>query len=372
MLAYEVDVDACVLTPLGQLATLPAKAQYACATSSPRRLYVASSDGGPGRQGSVHYLTSFEIDERTPSLRRSGDDIALRQRPIHISTDADSEHVLVAYNEPSTITVHRLLRDGGVGAEVGQPADLDAGIYAHEIRVTSSNRTAIAVARGNDPRGGQAEEPGALKVFTYDAGVLHNRSSVSPAGGVGFGPRNIDVAPNDCWIYVSLERQNQLATFAFDGTTAAAAPSFQCATLEDLSRRGPVQLAGAVRVHPSGRFVYLANRASGTTEVNGRQVFAGGENTIVVFGLDGVTGEPGRIQSIDSGGISPRTFSIDPDGRLLIVGNSRSMVVRDGVGVAMRSANLSVFAIAANGLLEHRQTYEIEDSGEQLFWSGLA
>lgn len=372
MLAYEVDVDACVLTPLGQLATLPANAQYACATSSPRRLYVASSDGGPGRQGSVHYLTSFEIDERTPSLRRSGDDIALRQRPIHISTDADSAHVLVAYNEPSTITVHRLLRDGGVGAEVGQPSDLDAGIYAHEVRVTSSNRTAIVVARGNDPRGGKAEEPGALKVFTYADGVLHHRDSVSPSRGVGFGPRNIAVAPDHRWIYVSLERQNKLAAFTFDGTTVAAEPSFVCATLEDSRSRGPIQLAGAVRVHPSGRFVYLANRASGTADFHGRAVFAGGENTVVVFGLDGVTGEPCRIQSIDAGGISPRTFSIDPHGRLLIVGNSRSMAVRDGAGVAMRWANLSVFAIAANGLLEHRQTYEIEDSGEQLFWSGLA
>jgi 6-phosphogluconolactonase (cycloisomerase 2 family) len=371
MLAYAVDTETCVLTPLDASATLRANVQYACAARSGQVLYVVSSNGGPGAAGNVHYLTAFEIDPAMGALRRLGDGVALRQRPIHVTTDILSEHVLITYNNPSAISVHRILPDGGIGAEVPQPHDLDLGIYAHETRIVASNQAAIVVARGNNPTPAKAEDPGALKVFKYSNGVLNNWASVAPAGGIGFGPRNVDLDSTCGWIYVSLERQNKLATFKVNGLTIADEPSFQCDTLDDHARVRPMQLAGAVQVHPKGRFVYLANRAFGTTEDEGAEVFAGGENTIVVYAIDDATGEPRRVQSIATEGIYPRTFSIDASGSVLIVGNSRTMLVREGANVSTTAANVSVFAIKGNGRLEHKRSYEVDRSGEQLFWSGL-
>jgi 6-phosphogluconolactonase len=370
-MAYAVDIEACAMTPLGAKALLPATVQYACGARSGERLYVVSSDGGPGVAGTEHGLSSFAIDPLTKALHRIGDDITLRQRPIHVATDATFEHVLIAYNEPSAISVHRILPDGGVGDEVLQPANLDTGTFAHQIRVTPSNHRVIVVCRGNDAKANTGEEPGALKLYEYSGGVLSNASSIAPAGGFGFGPRNVDLDPLQNWIYVSLERQNKLMAFEFDGGAAAAEPTFECGTLDDPLTVRPMQRAGAVRVHPTGRFVYVANRAFGTIEDDGQRVFAGGENTIVVYEVDEATGELQRIQSTDTGGIYPRTFSIDPSGSVLIVGNSRTMLVREEAAVTLRSANLSVFAIDAHGRLEHKRTYEVDHDRGQLFWSGL-
>jgi len=303
-------------------------------------------------------------------LSRLGDDVVLPQRPIHVTTDMSSEHVLIAYNEPSAVSVHRLLPDGRVGTAVRQPRDLDTGIYAHEIRIVPSNQVAVVVARGNDPAAGQSEDPGALKVFKYQGGVLMNSHSVAPGGGLGFGPRNVELDPFNNRIYVSLERQNKLATLGFDGATITAEPLYQCDTLENPGDVRPMQRAGAVQVHPTGRFVYVANRAFGAIEDDGQPVFAGGENTIVVYEVDGRSGEPRRIQSIDTQGICPRTFSMDASGRVLIVGNSRPMLVRSGSSITMTPANLSLFAVAADGRLRHERSYAVDRGGEQLFWSG--
>jgi hypothetical protein len=110
----------------------------------------------------------------------------------------------------------------------------------------------------------ESEDPGALKVFKYSNGVLNNWASVAPAGGIGFGPRNVDLDSTCGWIYVSLERQNKLATFKVNGLAIADEPSFQCDTLDDHAGCAPMQLAGSRAGPPKGRFVYLANRAFGT------------------------------------------------------------------------------------------------------------
>jgi 6-phosphogluconolactonase len=45
-------------------------------------------------------------------------------------------------------------------------------------------------------------------------------------------------------------------------------PLFVKETLSDPSSPGPRQHAGAIHVHPNGRFVYLTNRDSGTLDID--------------------------------------------------------------------------------------------------------
>ncbi len=94
---------------------------------------------------------------------------------------------MTAFNLPSSVTVHRINRDGTIGALVTQPAPLDTGIYAHQILATPDNRAVILVTRGNDPAGGKPEDPGALKVFRFSDGVLSNLASVAPAAAMASG-----------------------------------------------------------------------------------------------------------------------------------------------------------------------------------------
>ena len=53
-----------------------------------------------------------------------------------------------------------------------QPAPIDGGIYAHQIRVHPSNKMVVMVTRGNGPAPGRPEDPGALKIYSYKDGIV--------------------------------------------------------------------------------------------------------------------------------------------------------------------------------------------------------
>lgn len=204
-------------------------------------------------------------------------------RPIHLTTDIPSEYVLVAFNNPSALRVYRINRDATLGEEVQQPGSIDAGIFAHQVRVTGNNRLAIVVARGNDPRGDKPEDPGALKVFHFRNGLLTNEVSVAPNGGYGFGPRHLDFHPSKPWVYVSLERENNLDMFTVDGDTLSAAPLFSKETLarpdNKLSRRRrapcmciPTAASCTSPIAPTPRRRPKARRSSSAAKTTSRPI----------------------------------------------------------------------------------------------------
>jgi hypothetical protein len=128
-------------------------------------------------------------------------------------------------------------------------------------------------------------------------------------------------------------------------------------------------------MHPSGRVVYVGNRAGATTkDTQGAAAFAGGENSIAVFAIDQRTGEPSLVQTADTHGFYPRTFSLDAGGRVLVVGNQNPMPVRDNGRVRTVPANLSVFRVGYDGRLTFARTYDVEadaNAGRSLFWMGI-
>src|SRR5579885_2021612 len=294
---YEVDVDAATLTRRTTI-ELPANIHYCWPHASKPILYAATSDsasGVGGFVGSNHHVSALTLDRATGAPSKHGAPISLPTRPIHMTTDIPSEHILVAFSNPSGLRVYRINPDGSAGAEVPQ-GPIDPGIYGHQVRVSPDNRRVILVTRGHDAAGGRPEEPGALKVFDYAGGVLANEVSVAPGGGYGFGPRHLDFHPTRPWVYVSLERQNRLDVFGFHDATLLAAPVYRESTLAEPENIRGRQVAGTVKVHPNGHAVYVANRAS--TARDG--VFVGGENSLVVFAIDQGSGEPTPVQYADT------------------------------------------------------------------------
>ena len=376
---YDVDVDGATLTKRGSL-TLPANVQEATQHPSKRYLYVAWSNGGPSNlspgvpapSGSQHGLTAFRIDPASGALTPYGKPATLPSRPIHVTTDIPGTHVLTAYNDPSGLTVHRINPDGTIGSLVEQASALDVGIYGHQVRVDPSDKMVILVTRGNGPTATKSEDPGALKVFSYNDGLLTNRVSIAPEGGFNFQSRHLDFHRSRPWIFLSLERQNKLDVFERlkDGTVSAN-PLFSKDTLADPGKVRPGQALGTIHIHPNGKFVYLANRASGTTDFQGKPVFVGGENSIAVFAINQDTGEPTLIQNMDTHGIHVRTFSLDPSGRILIAGNMMEMAVREKDGVKIVPASLAVFRVRSDGKLEFARKYDLNVGSRNLFWMGI-
>src|ERR1700733_802181 len=368
---YDMDTDAATLTRRGTV-SLPANVQYVWPHASRRHLYVATSDSasGMGQSGSTHHVTAFRIDRVSGALSPHGAPIRLPTRPIHMATDIPSEYILVAFSNPAAIRVYRINADATPGEEVAQPGSIDPGIFAHQVRATTDNRQVILVTRGHDAADGKPEQPGALQVFDFRDGVLTNEVSVAPGGGYGFGPRHLDFHPTRPWVYVSLERQNQLDMFELKDGALSAAPRLRKDALADPGTRHR-QLVGTVHVHPDGRTVYVANRSSETVEFGGQRVFAGGENSLAVYTIDQATGEPNLIQHVDTHGIHPRTFHIDPTGRLLVVAHIMGLHVRDGDTIRDVPTRLSLFRIASDGRLDFARAYDIEVGERTMWWMGM-
>jgi len=369
---YDVDVAGAELIKR-ETVTLPAGVQYAWPHVSRRYLYVATSSSAPGygAAGTEHHVTALNIDPASGVLTPHGTPIRLPTRPIHISTDIPSENILVAFNNPSAVRVYRINKDFTPGEEVKQPGPIDAGIYAHQVRVTPDNRLAILVTRGNEGTPTKAEDPGALKVFAYKDGVLTNEMSIAPNGGKEFGPRHLDFHPTKPWMYVSIETQNKMYMFRMEDGRINPEIAYRADTLADPNNIRARQAAGTVHVHPNGRFVYGANRAEATTEFQGKQVFKGGENSIVVYSIDQSTGKPTPIQHIETQKIHPRTFHIDPSGRLLVAEHNLPVNVRDGDTVKTVPAGLSVFRVGDDGKLTFVRKYDVEVGDKTMFWMGM-
>ena len=369
---YDVDVAGAALIKRATV-TLPANVQYAWPHVSRRYLYVASSSSasGYGKAGTEHHVTAFRIDPATGALTRHGEPIRLPTRPIHMTTDIPSDNILVAFNNPSALHVYRINKDFTPGEEVKQPGPVDAGIFAHQVRVTPDNRLAVLVTRGNEGTPAKAEDPGALKVFEYKNGVLTNGVSIAPNGGKEFGPRHLDFHPTRPWMYVLIETQNKMYTYTMEGGKINPEIAFRAETLAEPKNIRARQAASAVHVHPNGRFLYGANRAQETTEIEGKKVFKGGENSIVGYSINQSTGEPTPIQHIETRAIHPRTFHIDPGGRMLVAQHNLPVNVRDGNAIRTAPAGLSVFRIGDDGKLTFVRKYDIDVGDKTMWWMGM-
>ncbi len=354
---------------------LPHKVQYAWPHPTAPLLYVACSNGSPESGGDAHCVVTLRRDGASGALSVHGAPLALQSRPVHMTIDITGKHALIAYNHPSHLTVHRIEQNGAVGGMVQQRATLDRGIYAHQVRVALSDKAVILVTRGNKATDNNPEEPGALKVFSFDSGSgqLTPSVSVAPNGGFGFGPRHLDFHPRQPWIYVSLELQNLMHLYRAnpDGAQVEAEPAHVTELLADVPGVKRRQRCGTIHVHPNGQYVYVVNRASGVEKMDGKDVYIGGENNIVVCKIDPQSGEPTVIQHADTHGVVARTFALDASGRFLIAANSQPILTRDGDQLVTMPASLAVFRVGDDGKLNYVNKLDMDTGNDALFWMGM-
>lgn len=372
LLRYRVAEGGRSLVEVGEPVVLPEEIQEAW--QSGRYLYVASSDEHTTATPRNHYLNAFEVDS-TGELKSLGPPVRLRHRPIHITVDARGEHVLSAFNNPSGVAVHRVNADGSVGGEVEQESALDAGIYAHQIRMMPSGRAVIVPARGNQPVPGRRDEDlGALKIFSYANGRLANRQSVAPNGGRGFRCRHVEFHPSGRWVYVVIEAQNELQTFRIEDDRLSPEPVFVTNLLATPPPSKPGQAASAIRLHPNGRTLYVANRGRGKEVFRGEEVISEDmENSIAVLAVDPESGEPRLVQSADPESIDVRMFALSPDGRSLVATSHESegpIQRRRGNEIEVVPPRIVLFSVAADGRLTLEYKRDVETNGAFQLWCG--
>jgi hypothetical protein len=167
-------------------------------------------------------------------------------------------------------------------------------------------------------------------------------------------------------MYLCVERQSELWLYDVGDQAIGPKPRAIASTLDGIDPGQAFQLSGGIHVHPNGRYVYVSNRANGTE--SGEGAFDGGANDIAVFELDPATGVPRFIQRVPTRGVYPRTFAIDAERSVMVVGNEKTLDLASGGQVRRILPSLVVFRIGGDGRLTFLSQQMHPDNGEVCFW----
>jgi len=254
-------------------------------------------------------VAAFEISKYGQSLRM------LNKRPIgdggacHLSVDRTGRWLLTAQYGGGSVAVFPLDTDGKILARSafvehqgsGPNEWRQKGPHPHWIGVGPKNRFVFVPDLGIDkvviyrldPKKGQIERHGAGKC---------------PAGA---GPRHMKFHPNGKYAYVLNEMHLSVTAFRYDAQAGSLDPMQTIASLPDRLREIP-STASEIRIHPSGRFVYAANR---------------NHDTIAAFSIDPADGKLTFVELEPVRGSWPRNFNLDPTGKWLLAAGRNSNTI---------------------------------------------
>lgn len=250
-------------------------------------------------------VSAFAVDQKTGGLTRLSQQPSQGASPCYISLDRTEKAVLVANYVGGNVSVLPVEADGRVGTPTAMdqhqgsgPHKNQTGPHAHCFLTDPTNKYAFAVDLGTD------------KVYGYNlapaTGKLTSKPEPAFTAAPGAGPRHLTFHPDGRHAYLINELNSTVTALAYD----AAQGSFrELQTVSTLPAgfEGPNSCAD-IHVSPDGKFLYASNR---------------GHNSIAVFSIDSSSNLT-LVQHESTQGKTPRNFTLDPAGRLLLVGNQNS------------------------------------------------
>lgn len=279
----------------GFLAMHPSKpCLYAVGTLDGKPSLVAYQITGTLKNASLKLLNSLEI----------GDGGA-----AHVAVDETGHTILTAQYGGGSTGVFSLNSDGSLNQRTqlvkhqggsGAVAGRQEKPHAHWAGFSPDNQFAFVPDLGLDQVVIYKLDAAASRIEPHGAGVI------SPGGG----PRHMKFHTSGKWIYVLHELDLKVTVFDYD---ASAGTMTAKQTIETVPRTELEKLqaksCSEIRVHPSGRFVYAANR---------------GHDTVTVYQVNPQTGELTFVEREHVRGATPRNFNISPDGKWLLAAGQDS------------------------------------------------
>lgn len=229
--------------------------------------------------------------------------------PCHLVTDPSGRVLFVANHEHGTIAVLPIASDGRLGPATdvrrhhgSGPGPTQKGPHAHFVALDSAGRL-LCCDKGIDK----------VMIYRLDAAARALVPSDPPYGTLhaGAAPRHLGFHPSGHYCYVNGEADMTITAFAYDAASGTMREIHHESTLSPNTTGQRLSTAQLV-VHPSGRFVYVANR---------------GHHSIAAFAIDQATGRVSQFQVQSSLGQTPRNFNIDPAGRFLYAANQDSSTI---------------------------------------------
>jgi 6-phosphogluconolactonase len=295
---FELDVDG-GLRPLGVTVGVHNPTYLAAGRSS---LYATVRLGG--RQAG---LASFAVTGDDADLRFTGLAPIGQQALCYVRLSLAERCALVASFTGGTVALFPL--DGAgrprpVACEMahrgrGHDPVRQGRPHPHSIVPSPGGRFALVADLGTD------------RVVSYR---LQQDSLLSWHGetrtGPGAGPRHLVFHPDGRHAFVSNELDSTVSAYLWSEEAGLLEPVHTAPTVPHGATEA--NRPADIKVHPSGRFVYVSNR---------------GEDSIAGFAVDPGTGRLEYIGSASTLGVKPRCFEIDASGRWLLAANQDSGTV---------------------------------------------
>ncbi|TWU55614.1 beta-propeller fold lactonase family protein [Rubripirellula reticaptiva] len=278
-----------------------------CFDSTGRNLYVASANPGTI---SVHRADADRLEHLQT--------VSVPAKPSYLTIDPTGRFLLASYFVTGQVSVHRIVGKGRLSNAPVELLSIDP--RAHSVVFDPSGRFVFV----------SHTQTNSITQFRFDnqTGKLKPNSTSKLQRDVGIGPRHLWFRPDGKFAYGSDESGRSISGYQFDAASGALTHLQTLSSFpDDFEGKGSTS---RVQVHPSGKFVYVANRIHGS---------------LAVFGIDEDSGRVELIQRVPNDKVV-RGFNITADGNFLVsAGQNSGMVVSyqiDEMGRLHRKAELAV------------------------------
>lgn len=252
------------------------------------------------------------------NIERSGNKATLKLSSSVAIDDGGAAHVSVAPGAKSLLTAQY-----GAGSTGVFELDAKGDVVARRQLIKHEGGSGVVKRRqeaphahwtGFSPDGRFAFVPDlgidGVVIYKYDAdtGTIakHGLAPTPP----GSGPRHMKFHTSGRWVYVLNELDLSISVFDYDAEngTMQIKQTIPTVSKSELAKE-QFKSCSEIRVHPTGKFVYAANR---------------GHDTITAFKVDAQTGELSVIEVENARAVTPRNFNLTPDGKWALVGGQDS------------------------------------------------
>ena len=289
-----------------------------CVSADNTFLYVAMK--GANSIAAYAISDSGELSPAGESVVGSG--------PSFLSIDASGRFLASAYYSSGQVAVHAIDDDGKLSDDPVQMFETDE--RAHCIVFDRSGKFAFV----------PHTRPNSIFQFHFDGatGKLNPSDPPKLVRDSDTGPRHLWFHPGNRFAYGSDEQGNSITAYRFDEQTGRLTTM---QTLSSLPREGfdGRNSTSDIEVHPSGRFVYIANR---------------GHDTIAGYSIEPDTGRMSLVGRTPTESVT-RSFNLASDGRHLIA-------------AGQKSGKLAVFRVGDDGSLKRIHTVT---AGKNPWWVAI-
>jgi 6-phosphogluconolactonase len=261
---------------------------------------VSETAPADGKGGDV---AAFTFNKQTGELTFLNKQPSGGDHPCHVELDKTGTALFVANYSSGSLSVLPVMMNGTLGAptvikhEGSGPHPRQKSPHVHGNTISPDNKFVLTTDLGTDQ----------IVVYSFDQsnGKLKDNKDGTAKSKPGSGPRLSTFHPNGKVVYVIEELSGHVAVYNFKKGKLAEIQRIRTTHEKDTGAANSAHVA----ITPDGKYLFATNR--------------GEFNSVAMFEVR-ASGKLDPIAYTKTNGKTPRNFTIDPTGKLVLIANQNS------------------------------------------------